>query len=610
MNDQRDIALIGVVILALLLLATRKRTKDAKSLRHINDIPIKRHQAADESTSTWGFADSGFALDDRDIVIMRGARYGICGVDLPLMVPLVASTFGIDFAALGSRRPVEAVYPPRVSLPYEDLKLAPDQISTDPAVRQRHGHGHTLAEMYDIKYTTHGMRRIPDAVVYPSSTDEVSRIVAFASVHNATVLPFGGGTNVTQALACPPDEARGIISVDMSRMNSILWLDEFDCMASVQAGAVGLHLEDALRALGWTTGHEPDSMEFSTLGGWIATRASGMKKNRYGNIEDIVLSVEFVTSAGTVLRREVNPRESIGSDVDRLVLGSEGSVAIITSAVLRVRRVPEAKEYGSYVFPSFQEGTAFMYDIAQSDSIPASVRLVDNDQFQLSHSIRPAEVGLKKHMAAVKKAMLRHVYGFELNAMAACTLLFEGSQGEVARQQRAVHSIARRHGGVSGGAESGMRGYQLTYAIAYLRDFLLPHNIAAESFETSVPWSKAAELCARVKARVKTEHAARRLPGRPHISARLTQVYPTGVAVYFYVAVVVTGVERPVEMYEELERSAREEILDCGGALSHHHGVGRIRRGFLPRVLSPTSIELRRRNKVAWDPMGLFLNGQ
>jgi alkyldihydroxyacetonephosphate synthase len=366
-------------------------------------------------------------------------------------------------------------------------------------------------------------------------------------------------------------------------------------------------------------------MEFSTLGGWIATRASGMKKNklgaflwsrdgtltsilRYGNIENIVLSVECVTSAGTIFRRAVNPRESIGSDVDRLILGSEGSLAIITSAIIRVRRIPEAKEYGSYVFPSSEDGVGFMYDVSQSDAIPASVRMVDNDQFQLSHSIRPAEVGFKRYMAALKKAMLQHVYGFELGSMAACTLLFEGSREEVIRQQRAIHRIASRHGGVSGGAESGMRGYQLTYAIGYLRDFLLPHNIASESFETSVPWSQAVELCARVKARVRMEHAKRQLPGKPHISVRLTQVYPTGVAIYFYFAIVIKGVEDPVEMYDEVERCAREEILETGGALSHHHGIGRIRKAFLPKVLSPTSIDLRRKNKAAWDPVGLFLN--
>jgi alkyldihydroxyacetonephosphate synthase len=111
--------------------------------------------------------------------------------------------------------------------------------------------------LYDIKYTTHGMRRIPDVVLYPADTNEVPRIVVFAVAHKAVVLPFGGGTNVTHALACPPEETRAIISVDMTRMNSILWLDEFDGMASVQAGAVGLHLENALNQLGWTVRSMP-----------------------------------------------------------------------------------------------------------------------------------------------------------------------------------------------------------------------------------------------------------------------------------------------------------------------------------------------------------------
>lgn len=125
-------------------------------------------------------------------------------------------------------------------------------VAADPVVRERHGYGHTLSEMYDIKYSAQGLKRIPDVVVYPSTTDEVSRVVAFALAHNAVVLSFGGGTNITQVLVCPPEEVRAIISVDMSRMNSILWLNEFANMASVQAGAVGQHLKQALNELGWT----------------------------------------------------------------------------------------------------------------------------------------------------------------------------------------------------------------------------------------------------------------------------------------------------------------------------------------------------------------------
>ena len=141
--------------------------------------------------------------------------------------------------------------------------------------------------------------------------------------------------------------------------------------------------------------------------------------------------------------------------------------------------------------------------------------------------------------------------------------------------------LARRHRGMRAGAENGKRGYQLTFGIAYLRDFVMRHYILGESFETSVPWSQVLSLCDNVKQRVFRECAARGIPGRPFVTARVTQVYQTGVCVYFYFGFYHKGVERPVEVYAELEHAARDEILRCGGSLSHHHGIGKLRRGFL-----------------------------
>jgi len=186
--------------------------------------------------------------------------------------------------------------------------------------------------------------------------------------------------------------------------------------------------------------------------------------------------------------------------------------------------------------------------------------------------------------------------------MVACTLLFEGSREEVAAQQRAVNALARRHGGMAAGGENGERGYQLTFAIAYIRDFMLEHWVIAESFETSVPWSEAQAVCANVKQRVFQEHAKRGLPGHPFISVRVTQLYPTGVCLYFYLAFHYKGVEAPSAVFAELERAARDEILASGGSLSHHHGIGKLRAPFLPRVFAPAALEWRARMKRALDP--------
>ena len=222
------------------------------------------------------------------------------------------------------------------------------------------------------------------------------------------------------------------VSLDMSKMNRILWIDRCNMIAEIEGGAVGADIEAALRAGGLTLGHEPDSSEFSTLGGWIATRASGMKKNSYGNIEDIVCNVRFVvarppaaapsskvaeegrenrqagmsngsslaatfTSVDTAENSDLSsvltlgsnaPRQSLGPNVLNFALGSEGTLGVICSATVRIRELPEVSEYGSIAFPTFENGVAFMQSLAQERIFPASIRLVDNLQFQFAQALK------------------------------------------------------------------------------------------------------------------------------------------------------------------------------------------------------------------------------
>jgi alkyldihydroxyacetonephosphate synthase len=420
------------------------------------------------------------------------------------------------------------------------------------------------------------------------------------------LVPYGGGTNVTEALRCLPDEERPIVAVDMGRMNRIEWIDPVDRMACIQAGATGRHLQAQLAEHGFTMGHEPDSLEFSTLGGWIATNASGMKKNRYGNIEDLVLDVTVATPAGLLSRAQVVPRESVGIDPRLWMIGSEGTLGIITSAVVKLFPLPQEQRYGSLLFRSFEEGLSFMYALAQQDRPPASVRLMDNLQFQFGQALKPVTGGAKKLKSRAEKWLVTGPLGFDPDRMVAITLVFEGTREEVVRQERDVYRLAKRHGGFRGGAENGRRGYLLTFGIAYIRDFVLQHGIVGESFETSVPWSRAAALIERVNARVLTAHRARGLPGKPFFSCRVTQLYETGCCIYFYMAFYGGGVPDAVGVYHEIEMEARAEVLSAGGSISHHHGVGKLRLPFVPDIMSPAGIEWRARLKAALDPDGVF----
>ena len=562
-----------------------------------------------EGGDTWGFADTAFTLHDDGSVTMSGGRYGLCNERLNQLLPWVERKLKVRVPREPRPRdpraralPAGHEHPAFVRAVADALGRA--AIDASEHNRLRHGHGHTQEEMYAIKFGR--APRVPDLVVTPACERDVVTLVRLAQAHNVCLIPFGGGTNVSEALRCPEDEPRCIVSVDLAKLDRILWIDEANGLARIEAGAVGRHIAAALAERGLCIGHEPDSMEFSTLGGWIATHASGMKKNKYGNIEDIVQDMSVVTSFGLVPSTHTGPRQSVGVDVERCLFGSEGALGIVTSAVVKLFPLPEAQEYGSALFPCFEDGVAFMYALARARCAPASVRLVDNTQFQLGVALKGEKKGLLALKSRAEKLFVTKIAGYQPDRMAALTLVFEGKKQEVAEQKKRVYALCKAHGGMASGAENGRRGYMLTYSIAYIRDFVMQHGVLAESFETSLSWTQVLPLCDKVKARIEQEHRAQKLPGDPLVMCRVTQVYDSGAAVYFYYATSIEGVLHPTEAYAAIERAAREEVLDQGGSLSHHHGIGKLRQSLLADALPPVALTLRRQLKAAFDPHNVF----
>jgi len=575
-------------------------------------IHLERPPREDDSglsLDVWGYRDSGFVINADGDVEFRGDRYPISGTVVPDLLPWASEILATELAPHDVH---DSQYPPEiperiVNGTFEEAlatSFSPTQIVDDPLLRLRHGHGHTQEEMWAIKYER--LPRVPDLIVLPERDEDVRAIVELAGRFDVCLIPYGGGTNVTDALRCPEDERRSIVSVDMSRMNAVRWIDPVNRMACIEAGATGEQLGAQLADHGFTMGHEPDSYELSTLGGWVATNASGMKKNRYGNIEDLVLGITVMTPSGPIERDVAPPRESVGGDPARWLLGSEGRLGIISSCTVKVFPLPELQKHGSVLFKDFEAGCRFLEEVQRAGHVPASIRLMDNLQFQFGQALKPRKEGLAVLKSKIEKAFVVNVRGFEVDKMVACTLLFEGSAEEVAIQEKSVYRIASRHGGMKAGGENGERGYQLTFSIAYIRDFMMDHKILAESFETAAPWSQAAQLCENVKQRVWQEHDKHGLPGKPFITCRITQLYDTGVCIYFYFAFHHEGVESPSAVYSRLEAIAREEILRSGGSLSHHHGIGKLRQRFLPEVFSETALEWRRRLKEAVDPDNIF----
>ncbi len=572
--------------------------------------PPPPDQSPKEAADGWGYADTRFEVQPDGSVMLTGARYEISGKKLPSLLPWMAKTIAAPLAYDNKNEPH---YPPAVPearrcpelLQALGAFLQKDQWTDHALVRLRHGHGHTGAEIWAVRYRE--LPRVPDLVVFPTSQEQVVQLVEAAARHDACLIPFGGGTNVTDALRLSPSETRVVVAVNMRRMNRIQWIDPVNMTACIEAGAVGKYISDELGKYQLMMGHEPDSLEFSTLGGWIATNASGMKKNRYGNIEDLVLDMQVVTADGVVGRPQIGPRESIGTNPKNLMFGSEGNYGIITSAVVKLFRKPEVQRYGSVLFPTLGHGLDFLYALQRSGCVPASVRVMDNTQFHFGQALQPKAGGVgAKVKSQIQKAIVTRLKGFDPHQLAIATVVFEGSEEEVEFQEGVFYRIAKTHGGMKAGAKNGERGYQLTFSIAYIRDLTFTHWAIAESFETSVPWSRALELYERVRARVRREHEARRLPGNPFFTGRITQVYTSGVCIYFYLGFYCKGVTDPIRQYSELEHAAREEILAAGGTLSHHHGIGKIRQDFMNDIYSPGSLAVMQRIKRAVDPTNLF----
>ncbi len=590
---------------ASILLMTRNKASGGEGERSYDPSPGERHP------HLWGYTDTRLEFCGPRTIRMTGSRYPLAGPPLPRFVPFVEGVLGVSLDPAQMREPVA---PPPLCAPVPNVefraaleeRLAAEQIGASDEDRLVHSHGQlSVDEIYRI-LGGQVPARVVDLVVYPESDADVIELVRLAERHDVVLIPYGGGTNVSGALLCPPDEGRMIVSVDMRRMCRVLALDTQNHYAVVEAGITGKQLELELEAAGYTAGHVPDSVELSTLGGWISTHASGMKKNRYGNIEDIVLEAVLVTPRGVLETVAVHPRSSTGLQPLRLLFGSEGSLGIVTRAVLQVRPLPEAREYDSFVFPSFEAGVGFLRAVQGSDARPASIRLANNTEFGLGRALGPAPSRGKRLRSSLQTLYVTRLRGFDPRRMVACTAVMEGSVREVRHQKSSLARLCKQAGGLVGGAEGGRRGYQVTFAIAYIRDFLNRFGVLGETFETSAPWDRIGPIASAVEAELTALCTTHGIAGRPYLSYRVSQSYPTGVCMYFTMGFSGRGLAEPEETYHRIEHRLRQVILEQGGSLSHHHGVGKVRLAFVPQVYSRGSILAIQGLKQALDPGNVF----
>ena len=337
--------------------------------------------------------------------------------DKPALAPFIRKALDVDVRTkVAAPLRFDQLEIPDPALP-DGLRAALEEavsskyISVDALDRVVHARGKSLRDL--IWQRSGQMPRIPDAVLRPGAEDEVAAVLQAAIRFDAIVIPFGGGSSISGSLEAPATEVRPVISVDLERMDQVLEIDGESRLARVQAGVFGPHLEEQLAKRGYTFGHFPDSFTHSTLGGWIATRSSGMQSDRYGDVADMTKGLRVVTPSGMLVVQPA-PATSTGPSIRQMVLGSEGRLGIITEATVHVRRVSEKRVILGYLFPTFAEGVAAMQEIAAGEYSVSVTRVSDAPETQFSFAMRVRPTPLDKLQSYVLRMFLRRRLGFDL----------------------------------------------------------------------------------------------------------------------------------------------------------------------------------------------------
>jgi alkyldihydroxyacetonephosphate synthase len=488
-------------------------------------------------------------------------------------------------------------------LPAADLRTLEEifgesGLSTDDTERLLRAMGKSYVDLLRVR---HGhVAAAPDAVAFPEEEKQIQLLLELATDRHWGVIPFGGGTSVVGGVE-PPLDRYPVLTLDLRRMDRVLDIDSTSNTARVQSGIRGPDLEAELNDRGFTLGHFPQSFEYSTLGGWIATRSAGQNSTKYGKIEDMVVSLRMATP-GAVIESPLVPADAVGPSLLHCLVGSEGVLGVITQAVVRLHPLPQHRGFATYLFPDFSTGLAAVRKMMQAEVRPAVLRLSD-----------PAETAmaalLTKSPQPSFKDRLGHWYlrfrGFELEKSALLILIFEGSRSLVAAGSREACRFLGE--GLSLGSAPARKWLQTRFHHPYLRDDLLDRSVMVDTVETAAPWEKLPQLYQTVRQTLSAS-ILKTAPGAL-VFAHLSHAYPDGASLYFtFMARQQAGQE--IEQWQEVKDAATEAILQGGGALSHHHGIGSMHKPWLRSYLGTQGVEMIQQLKRKFDPGNIMNPGK
>ncbi|MCA9531215.1 MAG: FAD-binding oxidoreductase [Myxococcales bacterium] len=481
-------------------------------------------------------------------------------------------------------------------------RIAPPRLlaaicTADREARVRHTYGRSYRDV--VRGFRGDFRGAPDLVVRPRSALDVAATLDWASGERVAVIPYGGGTSVVGGVEpVVPEGYRGTLSLDLRGLDRLLDVDRDSLSARIEAGATGPRLEAQLAAHGLTLRHYPQSFEHSTLGGWIATRAGGHFATLYTHIDDLLQAAQIVTPAGVLETRRV-PASGAGPDPNRWVLGSEGTLGVITDAWMRVRPRPTFRASATVAFSEWGDAVLAVRSIAQSRLYPAGCRLLDRREAGISFTGDG-----KRHLLLLGFESADHPVGA---AMARALELCADHRGQCDAGPRLSEGDAQRSADRDGGGAAGNEAWRKAFIDApYLMNSFVSLGLMVDTFETACTWSDFDAMHANTVDAVRD--AMRRTAGAGSLSCRFTHVYPDGPAPYYtFIAPAQHGAE--LSQWAEIKQAASEAILRCGGTITHHHAVGRVHRPWYDRERPEVFAHALRAAKRALDPVGVLNPG-
>jgi alkyldihydroxyacetonephosphate synthase len=525
----------------------------------------------------------------------------------PATLDYLRSRFGLERLEAPSALRLESVRLPESRLdPSSRERLAaivgPANCRFDQRERVLHSVGKGYKDLVRLRQLT--LDQATDVVVYPRGEEEVVAILACCRELNLALVPFGGGTSVVGGLEAEAGGRRLVVTLDLAYLSRVIEIDAVSQTAIVEAGIFGPALEQQLAARGFTLGHFPQSFEFSTLGGWIATRSSGQNSLSYGGIDKLVESLRIVTPEGTIETLHV-PRRGDGPDLTQMLIGSEGAYGIIVSATVRIRPKPESRDYWMYAFKDFGAAIDASRTLVQTGSRPALLRIADEEETTASLALghRPGH-GRRSIKRRFGQWLLTRK-GFRPPHMVTLLVGLEGSADQVRRERRIVRRHFSKFNCLSLGASFGQRWLATRFELPYLRDELLDNHLLVDTLETATTWSALRDLYRTVRTAI--ESAAKE-QGEPIIVfTHVSHLYADGASLYFSLL----GRQKrsdPIGQWWAIKRAAGEAIRAQGAVISHHHGVGMDHRA--QTGWSPIERQMLMQLKQTLDPTGIMNPGK